>query len=717
MWEDFCGETVKQRDDAPSFQRRFIKPFFGFYALLGATALSLVATPASAQDAFVIDGTVGTTNGGPIIDGDDAITVSESGGVVFDAGQVGTSALLGDGDGNSLTNNGLIWITNGGGSVWGLFTQGDNNALTNSGDIILEGTGRITLLTGMEATLGDSSQILNLGRIHLTSNQRGIGINANDASTIRNFGEIDINSTGTVNDEAIGINVQDGNIVENYSDITIRNVDLFAEGITGRNNNLITNFGNISVDAKNASQGIAVNNNNTIINSGRIEVRGKTLNWGVYIDGNDNKFINEGGIISQIGAITGRAILVNGRRNVIDLRRGTELVGNLYFTNPDNTLIIGPGVNSAITIDTEPRTHDGQGLDVGFVPNSIIASGDAVLLPDGVLIAIDPTSFSAANQEQAILGRQIVDAVEQGGGPTDFVETADASQGESAFTWNTGGGGANALWGKTFFHYANADVTADRGAYDTQLTGLIFGYDSQMLGGDVYIGGALGEQDGQGSFDADSWHVFAGYQTGAALGPVDVSGGLTVGFSQFDQDRAFTDATGKTTLSADYASVFVMPVIAISTDLDPAEDAQLRPSVRLRAAAIFNEGYEESGGAYALDVDDRQNRVYELRAQAARILHWGRLSGFGPLDGAAMTASLRLGADIQRIDSDDVEGTVAGQPLGFSLDEDDTVRTFVGADLTLARSNGVQLNAGVELGRSREDVADISAQLRAKLPF
>ena len=87
------------------------------------------------------------------------------------------------------------------------------------------------------------------------------------------------------------------------------------------------------------------------------------------------------------------------------------------------------------------------------------------------------------------------------------------------------------------------------------------------------------------------------------------------------------------------------------------------------------------------------------------------------IDGAEVSTSLRLGADFQFLNGDDVSTTVAGQPLDISQDDETEVRLFVGADLKLARSDGFELDANVEAGRSNQSRSDVRAGLKATFSF
>ncbi|MEL6277342.1 MAG: autotransporter domain-containing protein [Pseudomonadota bacterium] len=642
--------------------------------------------------------------------------------VIESTGAITTTAT-GDGDARgfyirsnsttaNVTNSGVITIQQAGDDAGGFRLDGDNATVTNSGVIVInqaDDDASAFLINGANVTLMNSGDII----IEQTGDDaRGFLIN-NANATVANSGDVTIEQAG---DRASGFEIGNDSIsVTNSGDIRV-NADDDAWGfkIDG-DNATVSNSGDVYVNSDNIAYGFEIDRaGNTVRNKGRLVVRGVNRIYGAHLDGERNTFVNSGTIIatSPMGEVY--AVFVNGSGgNIVDLRAGSVLVGPVQFEDPNHTLTFGPGLNAVIVLESASQ-----------IPDTIIAPAGGVAVVGDTVVAVDPTGFLAGDQMQADLGRRILDAVDRGrqtpGRGQAQNQTQNQAQALKVLTFNAGAAAPNAIWGQTFYNRTDADATSDRGAYDSTLTGLVFGRYSEMLAGDLYIGGALGAQDGEQSFDADSWHLFAGYQTGATLGPVDVTGGLTVGYSHTDQDRTIADntaATGLRELSAEYGAVFVMPMIGLSADLDPAKDAQLRPSLRLRAAAIFTEGYEEDGGALPLDVDARTTRIYELRAQAARIVNWGEVRGFGPFDGAGVTAGLRLGADFQHVDGDEVSSTVEGQALDFTLDEQQAVRPFIGADLTLARADGMALDAGVELGRPDHDSTDFNATLRATLPF
>ncbi|MEO0719453.1 MAG: autotransporter domain-containing protein [Pseudomonadota bacterium] len=664
------------------------------------TVLTPLASTVLAQDVFVIDSTVATTNDGNTLDGDDSITITESGAIDFDGAGADVSGLEGTGGGNALTNDGAITIDNSR-SGFAFYVTGDDNTLTNTGAVNLDSNNGSGALVLFESD-SNGNTLINSGEITIDGGNRGYAARLNNGNSVENTGNIDIQAR----DNSSIFEFNDGNTITNTGSVELRTSGSLGYFADGRDDNTVINHGDVFIRAR-GPRAIELRDNNTVENTGRIESTAiNTAIRIIYFTGDGNTLVNSGELIAGDGSASKYSIYVEGVENTIDLRAGSVLVGDLYFANADNTLKVGRGLNMALNIDTT----------AGVMPNIVAASGGGFAVVGGAVVSADATSFLAGDHLQVDLSGQVLDAVASASAGRGAAIATDY-QNVQVLSFNAREAEAAKIWGKTFFHYSDSEETDERVAYQTKIGGLVVGYESQMLAGELYFGGALSSQDGKDRFETDSWHLFAGYKTGASFGAVDLEGELTVGVARTDQVRTFTDGGSPSELTSDYFSAFVTPSVTVSTDLDPSDASELRPSLRLSTTAVFTESYEERGGAYALDVDARHSQSYEARAQAERGVNWGAIEGYGELDGAEVSTSLRLGADFQFLNGDDVSTTVAGQPLDISQDDETEVRLFVGADLKLARSDGFELDANVEAGRSNQSRSDVRAGLKATFSF
>jgi outer membrane autotransporter protein len=115
--------------------------------------LSIAAPLRAAADDFTINTPVVTTNGGFVVDGNDTITIIDSGSITPPAGDAGLRAT---GTNNVLDNQGGITTT--GDNTFGINAR-DDNTITNSGSISTMGDGA----TGIRA--GNGNAITNSGRV------------------------------------------------------------------------------------------------------------------------------------------------------------------------------------------------------------------------------------------------------------------------------------------------------------------------------------------------------------------------------------------------------------------------------------------------------------------------------------------------------------------------------------------------------------------------
>lgn len=250
------------------------------YASCAVVALMVAGGGWVLADDFVVDTPSTQTNAGNTLDGDDSITITQTGSIAPPAGD---EAVLATGDAVTATNLGTI--TTSGNDAHGIELVNDSIA-TNAGTITTVGDGARGI------TVNQNSSVENSGLI-TTSGAFGDGIFLGANSTATNSGTITVSgdgaegirievvtggiviNTGTItttgddngSGEAAGIDVTSGNTILNSGAIMTHGED--AEGIHGENDNEISNSGTITTSHE-GSEAIQVRDGNVVINSGTV---------------------------------------------------------------------------------------------------------------------------------------------------------------------------------------------------------------------------------------------------------------------------------------------------------------------------------------------------------------------------------------------------------------------------------------------------------------
>jgi len=200
-------------------------------AMLASTSF---VTPALIAAEYVVNTPTNVTNGdaGNIVDGDDTLTVTETGSI---------STILANTDAINTTNN--------------------NNIINNAGALSTAGISAEGIVAGNE------NRIINSGTIS-TVGDFSEGIIVGNENSIFNTGTISTTGLGSE-----GIQALDGNIAINNSG-TISTIGNFGIGIFALDNNVIINNGTISTTGTGAMGIAVVNNNPAITNTGRILTTG-----------------------------------------------------------------------------------------------------------------------------------------------------------------------------------------------------------------------------------------------------------------------------------------------------------------------------------------------------------------------------------------------------------------------------------------------------------
>lgn len=545
------------------------------------------------------------------------------------------------------------------------------------------GTGQ-TVTTQQTLTSNETGTV-EAGGTLLTN---GDAITGNDGNTIINLGTVTALDTGGDDD---GIEVGDGNTIINSG--TLRGAD---EAIEVGNGNSITNSGALI----SGGEGIKAGNNNVITNTGTIT----SDDEGIRV-GSGNTITNSGTVIG----IADDAVDLRGSNNTLRLLAGSALQGNLALGNATNTLIIGPGLNTALGFTGDP---------------TIQANGLPFVVVNDTVYVVDVTGFSMHDEMVGDLTRSVgrsledrLSATRQGddsgalstmafGYAPITPATASFAETPSSGFWASGLGG-----------YRTQDGGATTLDFETRFAGAMAGYDT-MVAPETRVGvfggisfadvdtGVVGQELSTSSF-------FGGLYLGHEMGRYTLDASLTAGWSDFDSERRVTNnliVGGIETARASYGGVFIGPSLTFGTDFSVGSGT-LTPSMRVRYAGLFLDSYTETGSAANLTVGDRVLHIFEAGAELTYALA-ARDIGVG-----VFQQSFSVGVDGTLVDGDAVSASVVSQALSFDAETEDAVRGFLGYDVALAMTERTSLSVSAEAGYDSNGARTVEGRAGFSLAF
>ncbi len=657
---------------------------------------SLSTGAANSDGIFASGGSNSISNSGSIATtaADSAgIRASAGGNTIVNSGSIGTLGLQSfgiraTGGGNTITNSGTV--STAGAEAHGIDAPSGNDTISNGGTIATTGAGSHGILGDNDNTIENSGTITTTG----TESQ---GIRAVDGgSTITSSGSI-----ATTGGLSHGIRASGGGTtVVNSGTITTDGIDADGIRVSG-GGNTVSNTSSDSISTTKADSDAirASGGNSTVNNSGSIRTQGAAA-FGIWASGGGNTVTSSGSIhtsgagsdailVTAAGnsvAVSGsvvseqaNAVHLNGANAVLALLPGAALQGGLTFSDPGTgTLNLNPGMSAHLTFNGLPAT-----INSGALP--VVVDGSVVAL-------VDVTGFAATDQAFFDLSRTAANTLD--------ARMGGLRPGGQTFAYGGGPGSPHGAWASLIGAYRDQDATSTTAAYDIALGGIIGGADralSASRSAGFYGGYTYADISASGdgtSTDANS--VFAGgyfSHTGASHF-IDFAGLLGISF--YDNRRRVINnavAGGFETATADYNGYFLSPSLTIGTNTQ-LFGKPLTPSIRLRYAALFLDGYTESGSSANLSVGSRTAHFGEIRGQLAYRAHQAQTSQ------GAMETVLRAGVDGIFNWGDDVSATLLGQSVVFAPgDQDAIARGFVGADFVFAGHGGrTSATAGFEVG-------------------
>lgn len=617
----------------------------------GVAVAGLLLTGAALADDIVVESGPPVTATVTLPNVGDTLLI-EQGGTVNTAGIPGVDMQNSD---QTTTNAGSISTT--GDSAYGIWSQGADAEVRNSGSISTMGF----LAHGIFSE-GANAQISNSGSISTTGiNGRGIASNGADAQ-VSNSGSI-----STMGSFAYGI----------YSN---------------RPNAEISNSGSISTT--------------------RITAFGI---WST-VNSTNAKISNSGSIIS----LNADAIRMEGTNATLNLLAGSVIQGGIRFTSAGTArLNVGPGLNTYHALTGVPATINVNGM-------ALADAGNAVRIGN-ILAVVDPTGFAVTDEVVTDLTRSITGSVEGhlaaqracygdnrvAMGDMSVSPVADLPPVQMRETCGTG------LWGSLHGGYSDMQATDATSGSEHGFGGLVVGYDralSVATTGGLFGGFAKGEVTTPNeAFYNDMLTAYGGaylsHVTGSGLF-FDLS--VTAGVVMNDTERLVGNnqvAGGLETATAEYGGFLFSPSLKVGVD-QGIGGSMLTPSVRVRYAGLYLDGYEESGSAAALAVGDRDVHVVEVRGELALALATKEVeSGF-------WHTQIKGGVDGIFNWGDDVNSSLLGNNLAFATgDEDSIVRGFGGAEAVFTSHGGTQFTAGFEIGYDSAETFTADARMGVNVSF
>jgi hypothetical protein len=603
--------------------------------LLLGVALCISSSTAVLADDFIIDGPATTTNNGEVLDGDDTITVTDTGSVSTATTVNNEPALFAVGDNNVLTNRGDV--TTGspttGNDSRGLHAIGNNNVLTNSGDVSTIGDGA----TGLYA-VGDNNVLTNSGDVStLGSIARGLHA-LGDFNTIINTRNGVVSMALSADGLYAGtFSTGDHNTIINQGIIIIDSVGAVAFAMyAGGDYNILMNSGNITVTSL-AGHGLTTNaygisNFNTLTNSGTVTVSG-VGGHGLFANGASNTITNSGTVLSELGY----SVNITGTDATLNLLSGSVLFGKVNIDEFSTaTLNFGSGLNAAVTLSSDIPSS-------GF---TITAPGPVTVLEDTVYVA-DLGDVAAQNRVNTIATRMIHDAVASRG-----IVPAVTQGSSQPSTWASVSGGL-----------VRNSGDGNLSGYDGNVVSGSFGRD-RLDGTSTFGGVSLTQTKTDNGVATDAISVHGGIYGQLAGADYTLSGGL--GYLDTERERANNMlASGLETASDSYLSAFISPAMTWHGVLGDNDSLRLRYTGTFYGSQSFD--YDGEGD---LEVESRITHQIEVRMAWARVIE---------------NSTIRYGFDLGYQGDDAMDLTLAGQNLSATTPGDAAYgRVFASMDFANA---------------------------------
>ncbi|MTI16220.1 autotransporter domain-containing protein [Rhodobacteraceae bacterium RKSG542] len=611
-------------------------------------------------------------NAGEITSGHAGVEIAGGGATVLNTGSInaGTDGISINGDGVTVTNSGLITTQ----IDDGLDINGSHAHITNSGEIS-------SADDGIDA-FGDHNLIVNYGRVISDSD----GIVANDSGGVIGSHDNTLVNYGFVQAASDGLDANgDGNHLTNYGSIVAGDNGFEAGGI----GNVLSNFGTIEAEVDGINMAGPLGE---VYNSGSIHAK----NAGISVSGDSARVVNSGRVFVDNhlvnAAIEFRDLSADA---YLALNAGSHIQGRIEFTGTNNTLHMGSGWDTMMTI-----TGDMAEVNVTGDGQKVVVDGQRVISVDG-----DGAAATAINA--ARLRAELTGAVQQ-----DINSRIEAAQRcEDGTTYCRNG------W------WINSRVAAQDGTSDNPYSHVMsintVGIDAALdqggmaglLGGISFSRSEVLAENGE---TEATTAYFGGYYS-RMFGPAFANLSLVGGYMWQDNARVFYDNTvlGGIVQSDDQTigSTFVTPAFTLGYRTDVSQGFTLVPTIGARYTYSARKGYKEAVNSN-ITVDAQQEHRVDVRAQLA--MDW---NGYESGDFGKWNARLRGGVDLYKSTTVGEGSTAYGTALAVSDQSDSGVRPFFGFDIFYDLGERLDVSLGVEAAYDTNEVLAASGHLSSSLNF
>ncbi len=603
--------------------------------------------------------------GGVIVIGAIAVTMSGDNQLMLNEGVISTTENFAHGIFNSVGQNSTITnrnqILTTGFLALGIFTSdGDNVVITNSGVISTTGAAGF----GIFNNLGNNDVIINSGIISTIGPTNSWGIITQNSLNTKILNSGWITTTGG-NGWGIYNNISTNAQIINTGRITTTGATSHAiYNNAASNNSVVLNSGLLSTTEAD-SYGIFNQNSNDIriTNSGKIFTQGVD-SYGIYNDsGNTVIVVNSGTIKTDLAdAIR----FETGTDPTLILLRGSNLQGAVFSDNALD-LAVETGLNLALTLDSAGASFDSFAIEAPF-----IHLGDTV----GV---IDPTGLAMQADVVADLSDAILNGIYRY--RTAFPCKCIPCQ--------------SGVWAQGIGSYRERSHKKGRVGYDNWQGGVLVGYQNSQFEGNLRLFGGVSfgraEVD-QHTQKADTISYVGGLVCERAFWNTFLGLALTAGYTNWDNERYVMNNlapggvesaranTGGLFISSDasiahrFTSLWCCPVMSFS----------------LRYAGLIFDNFSETGSLSNFSTNFRKVDLLTTRLELS--------TPFTTSENACrLSVEPYLGvAGRYQLGGNHVSGELLEQPLSFAIPSSRNLAIFLGGTRAIYSYNRCNLFFNIE---------------------
>ncbi|MCP4127227.1 MAG: autotransporter outer membrane beta-barrel domain-containing protein, partial [Gammaproteobacteria bacterium] len=347
-------------------------------------------------------------------------------------------------------------------------------------------------------------------------------------------------------------------------------------------------------------------NNNELINHGLIY----STQWhGVQFNSTDmtEDLFNGGTIRSASGFNAINITSVMAGMNVT-LLPGSVLDGGVSFGSPSDTLNIRKGLNLYLDYDD---TLEAVNSEVPYVWDKT----------NGIVYTLDPSGVALPNLMLQSLSGAVHEAILGAVGGS----AATLLAGQSSFDTGLSAGDTtsdSSAWAKVYGGIQSQDGSGQMTGAEQDYAGVVAGWnlgtDDHQYG--IFVGAARSElETSYETQDIDADSFYAGLYGASQRDGYKLHFSLLGGYSQFDSERSVANNNvggGLQTATADYDGWFISPSVTLSKAINQRTEFTLGGHY----AGLFLDGYQETGSAANLKLDDRNMHLIAVRAKVDHLV-------------------------------------------------------------------------------------------------